>query len=622
MFIRQTRKTTNGKSYLQHQLMESVRTPAGPRQRLLLNLGQQFDLPKDNWKELADAIEAQLHNQPTLFSCTPEITRLARHYSSVIIQQRLAQEEAQQKEQPGRADSEAGTQHELVDVQSLETSEVKTIGAEQIVAAQMEQYGLDGMLKSLEFSAAEIQYAKMLLASRLCHPGSERETVRWIEENSGIKELLGTDVAVYDNALHRTAVLLWEKHEELEQQLAQEARRIFSLKETLILYDLTNTYFEGSLKGSSKAKHGKSKDKRNDRVLIALALTLDEQGFPKRSKIYEGNVVEPDTLEEILSDLSKQETEGFQAQKTVVIDAGIATQENLELLQSKGFKYVAVSRQREYEEGFWDQSEEKELTLADGRTGLRVKAARTEKEIFVLCQSEAKRAKEQAILDRRLAKFEEGLQELQQGLAKKRTLKSYDKIMERIGRLKERYGVGNLYTLDIKQENSIVQEISFSRNAQATAKLEHVGQYVLRSNRLDLSDAQISELHRSLTRVEDSFRSMKSHLGLRPNFHKREDTSIAHIFITVIAYHLLAAILKKLQDAGISHNWSTIRNMLATHVRVTTTFNMEGGDTLHIRNSTVPTSQQQNIYSKLQMSGRPLKKLITKVPLRKKEAKG
>jgi transposase len=619
MFIRQTKKTIGGKSYLQHQLMESLRTPSGPRQRLLLNLGQSFEIPRDTWKELANAIEAQLHNQPILFDCDPEITKLARHYSQILIRQRLAlQTTVTGQKHAETADAGQTARHEGVDVHSVATSEARTIGAEQVVLAQMEQYGLDRLLESLQFNAAEIQYAKMLLVGRLCHPASERETVRWIEETSGLKELLGTDVRVYDTALHRTAVLLWDSHEQLEQQLAQEARRIFSLKETLILYDLTNTYFEGSRTGSKKAKHGKSKDKRDDRVLIALALTVDEQGFPKHSKVYEGNVSEPGTLEEILYDLSKSQSAGFQSDKTVVIDAGIATQENLELLQKKGFKYVAVSRKREYEEGFWEQSPEKEFTLADDKTGLRIKSARTEEEVFVLCQSEAKRAKEQGILDRRLAKFEAGLQQIQQGLAGKNTRKSHDKIIERIGRLKERYGVGSLYAIDVKQENSIVQEITFSRNAQATEKQQHVGQYVLRSNRLDLSDEQISELHRSLTTVEDSFRSMKSHLGLRPNFHKRDDTSIAHIFITVIAYHVLAAILKKLKDAGIDYNWSTIRNMLATHVRVTTTFNVQNGDALHIRTSTMPTTRQQDIYNKLQLSDRPLKPVTVRIPLKKK----
>ena len=134
----------------------------------------------------------------------------------------------------------------------------------------------------------------------MIHPGSERETVRWLRDTSAVGELLGSRVKVYDTALHRTAVLLWEHHVAIEQELSNRAREIFSLKETVILYDLTNTYCEGSKRGSKIAKHYKSKEKRNDCPLITLSLTIDEEGFPKQSKVWKGNVSEPDTLEDIL----------------------------------------------------------------------------------------------------------------------------------------------------------------------------------------------------------------------------------------------------------------------------------------------------------------------------------
>jgi transposase len=148
---------------------------------------------------------------------------------------------------------------------------------------------------------------------------------------------------VYDNVLHRTAVKLWEFHEEIEAGLAESARKAFCLEETVILYDLTNTYFEGSKKGSKIARHGgKSKEKRNDRPLVTLALTVDGEGFPKRSKIYEGNVSEACTLEEVLKGLDKEKNL-FSAEKTIVIDAGIASEENIALIKKAQYKYVLVS---------------------------------------------------------------------------------------------------------------------------------------------------------------------------------------------------------------------------------------------------------------------------------------
>ena len=143
--------------------------------------------------------------------------------------------------------------------------------------------------------------------------------------------------------------------------------------------------------------------------------------------------------------------DGFNSQKTIVIDAGIATQDNLEIIKRKQFKYLAVSRKKSYRDDFWQGSKEQQIKLSDKKTWLKVKLVRTKKEPYLLCHSQAKEAKEKAILERRLQKFAEGLQEINNGLKKIRTHKRYDKIIERIGRLKEKYGVGSLYDIEVKQ---------------------------------------------------------------------------------------------------------------------------------------------------------------------------
>ena len=613
MFIREKSKTVKGKKYIQHQLIESIRTPAGPRQRLVLNLGC-LDLHQDKWKELANTIESEVHQQSRLFVTDPQIEKLARHYAKVIIRDKLNKAHESSAGDNG-ADS-LSTDYQSVDVNSVSSSETRKIGAEHAVLAQMREYKFDKMLKELGFTENQVNYAKILIAGRLVNPSSERETARWANEDSAILELLQAKINVYDTALHRTAVLLWEHHDKIEQRLSQAAREIFGLKETIILYDLTNTYFEGSKKGSKIAKHAKSKDKRNDRPLITLALTLDAQGFPKQSKVYEGNVSEPGTLEKMLDELSNV-VDGFNCQKTIVIDAGIATEDNLQIIKRKQFKYLAVSRKKSYGDDFWQGSQEQQIKLSDEKTHLRVKLVKTKKESYLLCHSEAKEAKEKAILDRRLKKFEEGLNGINKGLKKKRTHKKYDKIIERIGRLKEKYGVGSLYDIEVKQQKGIATKIIFNKNPNGKAKEKRVGEYVIRTNRLDLIEEEISKIHRTLTTVEDSFRSMKSELGLRPNYHKRDDTGTAHIFITVIAYHIIAGILKKIRTNGINYSWRTIRSILSTQVRVTTSFNTEDKATMHIRTTTTPTLKQSDIYSKLGLVQKPLKQVKIKLPVKR-----
>jgi len=613
MFIREKSKTVKGKKYIQHQLIESIRTPAGPRQRLVLNLGF-VDLHPDQWKELANTIESEVHKQSRLFVTDPQIEKLAKHYAKVIVREKLNKESERAASDNGA--DRLSADYQSVDVNSVSSSDARKIGAEHVVLAQMREYKFDKMLKQFGFTANQINYAKILIAGRLVHPSSERETGRWANEDSAILELLQSNINVYDTALHRTAVLLWEQHDKIEQRLSQAAREIFGLKETIILYDLTNTYFEGSKKGSKIAKHAKSKDKRDDRPVITLALTLDTQGFPKQSKVYEGNISEPGTLEKMLDELSNV-VDGFNPQKTIVIDAGIATQDNLEIIKHKQFKYLAVSRKKSYGDDFWQGSQEQEIELSDKKTRLRVKLVTTKKELYLLCHSEAKQAKEKAILERRLENFAEGLKEMNKGLKKKRTHKRYDKIIERIGRLKEKYGVGSLYDIEVKQEKGVATKIFFNKNPNGKAKEKRVGEYVIRTNRLDLIEEEISKIHRTLTTIEDSFRSMKSELGLRPNYHKRDDTSTAHIFITVIAYHIIAGILKKLRTNGINYSWRTIRNILSTQVRVTTSFNTEDKATIHIRTTTTPTLKQSDIYSKLGLLQKPLKQVKFKLPLKK-----
>ncbi len=581
-----------------------------------MNLGT-LTLPKDKWKELANTIESELHREKRLFATDLEIENLAKHYAAIIIKERLSIQA--EKDKAEQASVQPEPIFERVDINSVSTSDVKTIGAEHIIINALQDYKFDSILRELKFRDTEITYAKMLIAGRLVHPGSERETVRWINEGSAISELLGSEIKVYDNALHRTACLMMDNHERIEERLSQTARGLFHLKETILLYDLTNTYFEGSKRGSRIAKPAKSKDRRNDRPLVTLALTVDEDGFPKRSRVLEGNVSEPGTLAAMLDELS-QSMDGMNAQKTIVIDAGIASEDNMEIIKQKGFKYVAVSRRKSFSGDFWADSTEKELMLSDEKSILKVKLVKSNGEAWLCCHSQDKEVKEKAILNKKITKFEQELKKLNDGLSQPGTRKKYEGVVEKIGRLKERYGVGSLYEIDIERTDGKAIRVEYHKNAGGEAKEKKVGEYVLRTNHLDLSEEEISGIHRSLTTVEDSFRSMKSHLGLRPIHQKRDETSQAHIFITVMAYHFFAGILRRLNQAGIHYNWWSIRNILSTHVRVTTTFKTDDGTTVNIRNSTAPTHRQQEIYRSLKIRQQPLDQVMMKMPLKSTSA--
>jgi pentose-5-phosphate-3-epimerase len=224
---------------------------------------------------------------------------------------------------------------------------------------------------------------------------------------------------------------------------------------------------------------------------VTLALTVDEDGFPKQSKILEGNISEPQTLEGMLNELAKADG----TQKTIVIDAGIASEKNIEIIRQKGFKYVAVSRKRSYSDDFCDSSVEKDLKLLDGETKLKVKLVEKDGEAFLHCHSIEKELKEKAILDKKTDRFEQELKKLKDGLLKKGSQKKYEKIIEKVSRLKQRYGVGSLYDITIENADGKAKQIDYSKNSNGKAKEMKAGEYILRTNRIDLSEEEISKIH-------------------------------------------------------------------------------------------------------------------------------
>lgn len=115
------------------------------------------------------------------------------------------------------------------------------------------------------------------------------------------------------------------------------------MTEIITLYDLTNTFFEGGAETNPKAQRAPSKEKRTDCPLVTLALVLDGSGFPKRSEIFAGNVTESAPLEKMLQQLGSTPAS---TAPTVVMDAGIATEENIEWLKGRGYPYLVVSRER------------------------------------------------------------------------------------------------------------------------------------------------------------------------------------------------------------------------------------------------------------------------------------
>lgn len=659
MFIREIKKNIKKQGqtyeYVQHRLVEAIRTERGPRQQVLLDMGT-LPVAKEHFKALANLIEHYQNNcgvESSLFGEVPEeITVLARHYADCIRQKRMRNNSNKPPEQTGQTtpgqshdDIASGYQHSSgsttpppsppalpdtavyrsIDPSSIITSDARTIGCEHVAVSQFEELGFFGILEKCGLDERERKFAAAQVCARLVHPASERETARWLRESSALGELLGIDLAhCSDQMLHRITDKVIAQKDTIEQELAAASETLFSLgNNKVILYDLTNTYFESPKRSSSIAKYGKSKEKRDDCPLITLALVVDAYGFPKRSKILEGNISEPDTLFTVLEQLGAIDPA---APKTVVIDAGIATEENLSKLRADArFEYVAISRSRTLHKELFTDVPGSTVEMSHGEE-LTVSMVRQEDETFLLCKSSSRQLKEEGMLMRRKEFFEKALTALNEALLKPRTRKSSASIHERIGRIKERTQVGHLYTIDTTEENGTVRRISWAYHEQ-NSKEQCLGEYLIRTSRTDLAAEAISQIHRTLTMVESAFAWLKSSLGLRPNFHQKDSRVSAHAGISVLAYFLLAPILHKIQWGGmfigckpeareehcpwcIPYGWKGVTRTLSTQVRVTTSFKCKDGRSMDVRTTVEPTLQQQDVYKRLGLNPRPLKRVI------------
>lgn len=617
MYIKKVTKT-NGvtkKVYSYLHLVENIRTEKGPRQKLILNLGNLPNIHPSQYKSLSNRIENILTGQKCLFEIDPTIDKTAQTAVKKIFKK-------QAQEKP------SGLSHyETVDVNSIRSENIRSIGSEYICTQIWNELKIDEFLIDRGVSSKVLPIMKALVIGRIIEPGSERSTKNWSETRSALYEITGSPLRNSLNSYYRAGDTLYDLKEELEEYLKKTEQKLFSLKEKIILYDLTNTYFEGQMKKNNKARFGRSKEKRSDCKLLTLGLILDEQGFVKSSKLFPGNQSECQTLSEMILSLENKISQ-TKIKRTVVLDAGIATKENITWLKSNKYNYVVVNRGKPPVEMKNNNDLTPIYNAKNSNVRVKVKRYPDNNEMYILCHSTSRAEKEKSIRSRIEKLFIEKLAECQKGLATPRKTKNYRKICEKIGRLKEKYPkISKLYEIIIEPEKNTKKQIAnlnainitFKKNHKYCDTTQKEGHYILRTDRIDLTDEEIWKLHNMLTKVEASFRYLKSDLGIRPNFHQKETRADAHIFISVLAYHILHIIEYRLAQKGYNKNWRSIKKIMQTHSRLSifyksqnvTNSSKEITNQLRICSQVEP--EQKKIYKLLNLKEEPLPKKIFKM---------
>ena len=576
MYIRRTHTSNSatGERYTTHRLVQSERVGGRVRQVTLLNLGRQFTLPQEAWPALCARLEELRSGQGALLAGAVLVEREAqRLFARLLARQGVAPATA------GRTD---GGDVQAVDVDSLELSRPRSVGVESVALWAMAEVRFVELLQDLGLSGPQRALIVGAVVGRMAAPGSERATHRWLGERSGLGELLEVDFETLPLApFYRAADLLMRHRTVIEQTVLTRVSDLFGLDWTVTLYDLTNTFFEGAAAGNPKAQRGHSKEQRSDCPLVTLGLVLDGSGFVRRSQTFDGAVTEGTTLDGMLQGL------GAPRGALVVMDAGIATADNILWLRTQGYRYLVVSRERQRQ---FDATAATSLTTASGEALAIQRVVDTDaEEVRLYCFSACRAGKEQGISARFTQRFETALQALHEGLARPRTTKQIDKLWERIGRLKAKsHGVGQHYRIEIDADatGQLATAIRWERQPVAGTMLTHPGVYCLRTNELTWDAERLWRTYTLLTDLEAVFRSLKSELGLRPIYHRTEARVDGHLFISVLAYQCVQLIRRRLRAHGISERWSTLRDRLAGQCRVTATFRRADGRTLHVRQAT------------------------------------
>jgi transposase len=583
-----------GKVYHYHRLCESYRLGASVRHRTILSLGLLNDLNQpQQFKLLADRIEQLLKVSAGLFDCGDAIVeKHAQNFYREIVDKKLIDSSpvVQKSEDPALY---------TVDINSLELENARETGSEWMCLQALRQLEMDRCLKECGFDPMDVPLTLAHLISRAVYPASEFGTVQWMKDNSAVCELMGIKPEkVTHHHLYRISRLLSQNKDSIESWLSKKTSNLFDLRDKIILYDLTNTYFEGRKQASKLAAFGKSKEKRSDARLITLALVVNVAGFVKHSQIYRGNMSDPDTLQTTIEGLSQYTKQG--QSPLIVIDAGISSDENLVLLRNKGFDYLCVSRSR-LKEYTAAKEGSNPVVITDKRKSkielLLIKPEKSE-DNFLYVRSERKAIKEVSMHQNFTSHFEQGLEQILLGITKKGGTKKLVKVWERIGRLKEKYSSAHrFYQIEVESNKDKATNLTWQKIVPAARTNE--GIYFLRTSLKKIDEDTFWMIYNTIREIESSFRTLKTDLLIRPVFHKTDDNTIAHLNLAVLAYQLVNTIRFQLKAKGIHHDWSHLVRIMNTQKAVTVTMLDKQSRKIHIRKCTKPEPQVTEIYNAL-----------------------
>lgn len=527
MFLRRYQRSKDGKQHAYFALVESVRTECGPRQRIVAQLGELTDDQQRRWQRTA------------IFH--------TRHEDGRQLPLFLDDENAPLPDDPDVVRIRLG---------KVGWTNARAFGDVWLGLKLWQKLGLDKIVaRHIKTGRETVPPATMVaieVISRLCiGQGGETSEFGLAEHGyrrTALEDLLGVpDDQVTKDRLYRTQDALIDAKEPIEQDLKERFGTLFSLSFDLLLCDLTSSFFEGLAEQNEMAARGYSRDHRSDCKQIVLAMIVTPDGFPLYHEVFKGNTRDSVAFPDIVKTM---ESRFGSARRVWVLDRGIATKENLDFLRGRNQSFLVgtprsqLSRfEAELCTGAWQRIRESVEVMSVQRDG----------ETYVLARSKKRRAKERAMRRVKLLGLHRDLKKLAARVAAGH-LKDADKVVEQIGRLRERWSsVSRFVDVAAKRDTdgrAVAVEWKYKKD-KLRAAVGRDGAYLLLSDRTDWTAEQLWSTYIQLTQAEEAFRAMKSHLLMRPMWHQTAKRVQAHVFICVLAYALWKALAHMLHHAGL-----------------------------------------------------------------------
>lgn len=614
MYIRAVKKQRSKDSniFYQYTLAQTLRVEGKVKQNAILYLGsEELMANKDNREVVLEILKAKIFKQEALFPthAPQSLIDLAMGYFEKYCI-KYGQDSLGAASIPPPPEK---AEFHNIDIEGLEVEQTHTFGGEHLCKQVLDKLELKAFLTSLGLSNKDTTGALISIAARALFSCSEHKTAQILEMNSSLKDCFAYDKPIDHRELYASSDQLYAHKDQLDTFLYQRISTLFGLEDRLVIFDISNTYFETRKQGSKLAKHGRSKEKRNDCPQVVFTGVINAEGFIRHSRIYEGNKADTETLEDMLSDLEQHTPSG--SKQTVVMDAGIATEDNLALVRKKGLDYVCVSRQR-LNDYPYDAAQRTVVASAErGKSSVSLGVFRPEgyEDTWLYVQSEAKRRKEQSMDSKLSERFEEELTNITSALHKKGGTKLIDKVWERIGRVKERHNrVSGNYQVSLEQHHGKATSMTWQRKPPKKSKEDKTnGVYFIRTSYTNPSEEELWQVYNTIREVEATFRCLKSDLQIRPVHHQNDQRIEANIYLTILAYQLVNTIRHMLKEKGIHYDWKNITRIMFTQT-IQTLILPTDKKTIHLRKPCKPIKEVQEIYTATgcEHTQKPIKKYV------------